>query len=56
MENFNSPLMRLILASLNSVASAADRIQKETYNKLPLWGFKPRPMPVTWINSFVREI
>ena len=32
--------MRLILASLDSVASAADRIPKEAQNKLPPWGFE----------------
>ena len=51
-----APQMRHILASLDSVASAADRILKEAYNKLPPWGFEPRPQPAIWINSFVWEI
>ena len=51
-----APQMRHILASLDSVASAADRILKEAYNKLPPWVIEPRPQPAVWINSFVREI
>ena len=35
--------MRHILASLDSVASAADGIQKEDYNKLPPWDSNPDP-------------
>ena len=42
---------RFILASLDSVTSPADRIQKEAKNKFPPWGFKPRPQPAAWINS-----
>ena len=38
-----APQMRLILASYESVESAADRIQKEAQNKLPQWGFETRP-------------
>ena len=34
--NYNKPLMRHILASLDSVGSVAIRIQKEAENKLPL--------------------
>ena len=51
-----APQMRHILASLDSVASAADRIQKGAITKLPPWGLEPRPQPAVWINSFVREI
>ena len=46
-----APEMRHILASLDSVASAADGIQKEEpKTKLPPWGFEPRPQPAAWIN------
>ena len=48
--------MRHILASLDSVASAAYGIQKEAKTKLPPWGLEPRPQPAVWINWFVREI
>ena len=41
-----APEMRHILASLDSVASAADRIQKRLKTKLPPWGFEPRPQLV----------
>ena len=43
-----------ILAVLDSVASAADGIQREAYTKFPLWWFEPRPQPAAWINWFGR--
>ena len=49
--------MRHILASLDSVASAAEKDpERGLKTKLPPWGFEPRPQPAAWINSFVREI
>ena len=45
MENgiiLSAPQMRQILASLDSVAFAADGIKTEASKKLPPWGFKPR--------------
>ena len=37
------PKKILDLNPFDSVASAADVIQKEAKNKLPLWGFEPIP-------------
>ena len=47
------PQMRLILVSLDSVASAAERIQKKAVSP---WKFEPRPKPAAWINLFVRRL
>ena len=51
-----APQMKLILASLNSVAFATDGIQKNALNKLPLWQFESRPQRAVWINSIIWEI
>ena len=48
--------MRHIFASLDSLASAADRIQKQAFNQVASVGIRTRPQPAVWINSFVREI
>ena len=45
-----APKSRHILASLDSVASSADGIQKEAKTKLPPWGFEPRPQPAVWFT------
>ena len=51
-----TPKMRHILASLDSVASAAERIQKEALNMLRLSRPNPRPQPAVIISSSAEEI